>query len=273
MTTRDYMQAVPAPGKRIAYGTDPSQFGDLRVPPGPGPHPVVVVIHGGWWRSAFDLTYAGHMAAALTGDGYATWNIEYRRIGQPGGGYPGTIEDVVAAVNALRALAPQHQLDLARIVVTGHSAGGHLAGWLASKGAHASLQHFGTAPRVVGAVPVAGALDLVRASEIPVAASTGGVPVHEFLGGTHTERGSDYALASPAALLPSGVPVIAIHGDVDDVVPVELSQRYVDAARIAGDPAELIVLPGVDHFEPFDPTTAAGKTVRSTIAGLAPRGN
>jgi acetyl esterase/lipase len=270
MTSRDYMGVTPPPGLRIPYGTDREQFGDLRIPVGAGPHPVVVVAHGGWWRSAFDLTYAGHMCEALTADGYATWNIEYRRVGQPGGGYPGTLHDVTAALGALRSLATGYDLDLSRIVVTGHSAGGHIAAWLAAKGTRPELNAFGSAPRIVGAVPVAGVLDLDRTSELRVE-SDGAVPVHDFLGATYDEAPATYAIASPARLLPTGVPVIVIHGDADANVPLELSQRYVERARAAGDPAELVVLPGVDHFEPFDPGTPAGARVRAAIRTLIER--
>ena len=137
MSSRAYLDRTPAAGMRIAYGTAaPEQFGDLRLPAGSGPFPVVVVVHGGWWRSAYGLTYAGHLCEALTRDGFATWNIEYRRIGNPGGGYPATLYDVTAALGALHELAREHPLDLARVVVTGHSAGGHIAAWLAAKPAH-----------------------------------------------------------------------------------------------------------------------------------------
>ena len=270
MTARDYLELAPPPGLRIRYGSAAEQFGDVRVPAGSGPHPVVVVVHGGWFRAAYDLTYAGHMSAALTADGFATWNIEYRRVGNAGGGYPGTLEDVAAALGALPALAPEYQLDLNRVVVTGHSAGGALAAWLAAKTAHRALDAFGASPPIAGAVAVAGVLDLDRASEERVGRD-GEVPVHDFLGGAHDEKPERYALASPARLLPTGVPVVAIHGSDDDSVPLELSQRYVDRARAAGDPAMLVVLPGVEHFAPFNPETSAGNTVRAAIRDLIER--
>ena len=269
-TTREYLDRTPPAGVRISYGEAPEQFGELRLPRGAGPFPVAVVVHGGWWRSAFGLSYAGHMANALTGDGFASWNIEFRRMGNPGGGYPGTLEDVTAALAALTAIARDAPLDLTRIVVTGHSAGGHLAAWLAAKQAQRALDRFGLSPPLIGAVPVAGVLDLERTSRLRVADGAG-IPVHDLLGGAHDEVPERYALASPVASLPAGIPVIAVHGTADTNVPLELSRSYVERARAAGDPAELIVLDGVDHFAIFDPATPAGGTVREAIGRLLTR--
>src|SRR5579875_2539599 len=135
MTSRDILfTPAPTADERIFYGDDDEvQFGDLRLPSGPGPHPVVMTIHGGFWRAAFDLQYMGLICNALRGAGIATWNVEYRRVGQPGGGWPGTFRDVARAADHLRALAPRYSLDLARVVALGHSAGGHLALWLAAR--------------------------------------------------------------------------------------------------------------------------------------------
>lgn len=270
MTSREYMARPIGAGIRIPYGDAPEQFGELRVPPGAGPFPVAVVVHGGWWRSAYALTYAGHLAAALTADGFASWNIEYRRVGNPGGGYPATLHDVTSALGKLRDIARDYPLDLTRVVVTGHSAGGHIAAWLAAKQAHRELDVFGDPLPLVGAVPVAGALDLVHTSALRVADGAG-IPVHDFLGGTPADVPDHYALASPTAWLPAGIPVIAVHGTADENVPLELSRRYVVRARAMGDRAKLIELDGVDHFEPFDPSTPAGATVRDAIRELLTR--
>jgi acetyl esterase/lipase len=270
MSTREYMARPPAAGFRFTYGTAPEQFGDLRVPRGNGLHPVAIVVHGGWWRSGFNLEYAGHLAAALTKDGFATWNIEYRRVGSPNGGYPALLRDVSAAVSKLTSLAPAHALDLNRIVVVGHSAGGHIAAWLAAKKKHRALDVFGPALDVIGAVPVAGALDLALCSEMGVSDSAG-IPVHDFLGGTPAAMADRYALASPAQLLPTGIPTICVHGDEDANVPLAISESYVQKAREAGDDARLVVLPGVDHFSPFDPDTTAGAAVREAVRELITR--
>jgi acetyl esterase/lipase len=267
-TTRDYLAVAPPAGTRIAYGTHAEQFGDIRVPAGDGPHPVVVIIHGGWWKNATPLTYAGHLAAALTAAGFATWTIEYRRVGSPDAGYPATLVDATAALAHLHVLEADYRLDLARIAVTGHSAGAHLAAWLAAKQTHPELDVFGRSPRLIGAVPVAGPLDLERTTAMGVVVATGDDPVRDFLEGAPADVPDRYALASPVRLLPVGIPVVAVHGTADASVPLELSQVYVDRAVAAGDPARLIVLADVDHFEPFDPATAAGAAVQSAIRSL-----
>ena len=270
MSTRDYMAKTPAAGYRFTYGTAPEHYGDLRVPMGNGLHPVAIVVHGGWWRSGYNLEYAGHMASALTKDGLATWNIEYRRVGSPNGGYPALLRDVSAAVSKLTSLAPAHALDLDRIVVVGHSAGGHIAAWLAAKQKNKKLDVFGASLPVIGAVPVAGALDLALCSEMGVSDSAG-IPVHDFLGGTPAEVADRYAFASPTQLLPTGVPMICVHGDADENVPLAISQSYVQKAEATGDSARLLVLRGVDHFSPFNPLTAAGTAVRAAVRELVRR--
>lgn len=264
------MDRPAPPGIRIPYGDAPEQFGELRLPAGPGPFPVAVVAHGGWWRSLHDLAYAGHLAAALTADGFASWNIEYRRVGNPGGGYPNLLHDVSAALAALPALARDYPLELARIVVTGHSAGGHIAAWLAAKQTHRELDRFGITPPLIGAVPVAGVLDLERAVALGVVDGNG-TPVIEFIGGAPAQAAGSYALASPARLLPVHVPVIAVHGTADANVPLALSRTYVERARAAGDPVQLIEVPGADHFAIFDPSTQAGAVVRRAVREVVER--
>src|SRR5437879_4138257 len=114
---------IPAPADfRLRYGADANQFGDLRIPKGKPPHPAVMMIHGGFWRAKYDLTHAGHLCAALAKAGVATWNLEYRRVGNPGGGWPGTFADVLSGYRYLTELAAKYKLDLARSVLMGHSA-------------------------------------------------------------------------------------------------------------------------------------------------------
>ena len=184
----------PEPLARIPYGDDPLQFGDLRLPPGDGPHPVVVVIHGGCWRSDFTLDYIGAFADALTRSGVATWTLEYRRVGDPGGGWPGTFRDVASGVDYLRAVARDHPLDLGRVVAVGHSAGGHLALWLGARSTFDDPALRGDEPLgLIGVVSLAGVDDLRRALDEGVC----GDLAAQLVGGTPDEVPERYGLASP----------------------------------------------------------------------------
>ena len=224
MSSRNILE-LPAPpaDKRLPYRSDPLQFGDLRLPPGPGPHPVVIVIHGGFWRAAYDLEHIGHLCAALTRAGVATWSLEYRRLGNPGGGWPGTLLDVGNGADYLRTLAPTYRLDLTKVVAIGHSAGGHLALWLAARRRlpPGSALYTADPPPLRGVVSLAGVADLRRAWELRLSSNVAAT----FLGGAPDEVPDRYKLASPIELLPLGVPQRLIHGAKDAIVPLEISQN------------------------------------------------
>lgn len=236
---------------RITYGSDPSQFGELRLPPGPGPHPAVIVVHGGFWHARYGIEEIEKIATDLTCSGFATWNIEYRRVGQPGGGWPGTLQDVALAADYLWSLAETYPLDLQRVVSLGHSAGGHLALWLAARRRLARPNSFVHDRSVVlrGIISLAGVCDLVQMAHVEREEN----PVLAFLGGMPSDYPARYAAASPAALLPLSVPQVLLHGDADDRVPVSISRDYARAAHAAGDRVWYIELPGVGHFEFMNP--------------------
>lgn len=259
--------SLPSPPAevRIMYGTASSQFGDLRLPPQSGPHPVVMVIHGGFWRSKYDLQHIGRLCAAITWLGAATWSIEYRRLGNPGGGWPGTFADAAKALEYLRTIASRYDLDLNRVVVMGHSAGGHLALWLA--GLHRLPPESSLASReplrVSAAISLAGVSDLRRAWELGLSSRI----MDQFIGSPEMfpER---YAAASPIELLPIGGRQWLLHGVDDDIVPYELSQRYYEKAHTQGDPIVLIPLAATGHFELIDPESKAWPQVREIVLDL-----
>jgi acetyl esterase/lipase len=253
---------------RIKYGPEPLQFGDLYVPHSPGPHPTVILIHGGYWRARYGLDLMNGLAEDLSKRGYAAWNIEYRRVGDPGGGWPGTFLDVALATDYLREQVPTYALDLQYVVAIGHSAGGHLAFWLAARPriplfAHNSPligsqqpgdnKETATPLSLAGAISLAGVVDLEMAWRLNL--SNGAVV--ELLGGSLTDVPERYAAASPAAMLPLGVPQVLIHGTHDESVPLQVSQVYANAARAVNDPVTCIVLDGVDHFDVIDPHSNA----------------
>jgi acetyl esterase/lipase len=242
---------------RYAYGDHPSQYAELSVPAGTAKVPVVVIIHGGYWRLGYGAELGRPLAVDLVGRGYAALNVEYRRVGD-GGGWPQTGDDVAAAVDALRVEGQRlatGRLELNHVVALGHSAGGQLGGWLASRRA---------APvSMAGAVLQAGVLDLVQGS----ADGLGGGAVDEFLGGSPAERPDMYASASPIALVPFAVPTVCVHGTADDVVPIDQSQRFVAAAQQAGGVAELRTFGG-GHMDLIDVASSAWGLCVDAVARL-----
>ena len=233
--------AVSQTPRTLAYGEDPSQFAELYLPSGT-PRGVVVVIHGGFWKAAYDLSLGRPLAASLAERGWAAWNLEYRRVGN-GGGAPATLDDVAAGIDAL---AEVPDLDTSTVVTLGHSAGGHLATWAASRGRFA--QWPARVP-VTHVVSQAGVLDLGSAYD----EGLGGGAVEAFLG---HPPGADDAPADPARQVPLDVPVWCVHGTGDDIVPIGQSRAYVAAATAAGARAELVEVDG-DHFVVIDPASDA----------------
>jgi acetyl esterase/lipase len=242
---------VPVP-ETHRYGPDPSQVADLHLPEGEGRWPVAVVIHGGYWRARYDRTLMDAVCADLAGHGWAAWNLEYRRIGAGGtGGWPQTFDDVAAGIDHLALVdAP---IDRGRVCAIGHSAGGDLALWAAARGQYQVPVH-----RVVGQAAVS---DLRAAARLGL---SDGAAI-ELLGGTPDEVPERYAAASPAELLPFGVPVLLVHGARDDTVPLAFSVELHAAALAAGDVCDLVVGEHDGHFEHIDPASAAWATVRTWL--------
>ncbi len=238
-----------------SYGPGRQRRLELTLPAGPGPHPVAFVLHGGFWRAQYTRSLMDGLCGDLAARGWAAANVEYRRLGRlrgGGGGVPETLEDVAAALDHLADLdAP---LDLGRVVSVGHSAGGHLALWAAAPRAGARV-------RCAGAVGQAAVSDLQRAAEL----NLGSGVVRRFCGGGPEQVPAAYRRASPAALLPLGVPQLLVHGERDDVVPASLSRGYAAAARAGGDDVELALRPGEGHFEHLDPRGGAWEAVTTWL--------
>ena len=272
LMTPEELQALPsgAPDWRITYGTDSNQYGELRIPAGIGPHPLVILIHGGCFKAAYgNAPYFGAMADALKADGIATWNIEYRRLGQPGSGWPGTYLDVGRAVDHVRDIAGEYHLDLGRIAVVGHSAGGHLAMWTAARPRLTKTSEV----YVANPLPVRGVMDL--AGPVDMTANISGYQalcadpvITSLLGGTPAEVPEHYAQASAIKLLPLGIPQVLVVGSHEEFVPLALVDAYVKAATAAGDHVRRIVIPGAGHFEIASPLSFTWPQIRVAIGSL-----
>lgn len=266
------VNALPAapPDQTIVYGSDPSQFAELRLPKGEGPFPVAVVIHGGCWMSFADLKNTAPLSDALRNAGLATWNIEYRRIGNAGGGWPGTFHDVATAVDHLQSIAGRFQLDLNRVIAIGHSGGGHLATWAAARQRLAKdsplfVEH---ALRLQGVINLAGPADLQSLSAEHQQRVCGDVPIPKLLGGSPDEVPRRYHDGSPSELLPLGVPQILITGALDRLVPPALGEEYAARAHKSGDHAVMKVIDGAGHFEVIAPGSEAWSVVQADVLAM-----
>jgi acetyl esterase/lipase len=252
---------------RIRYGNDPSQFADLRFPKGNGPFPLLFVVHGGFWQSVYDLSHIGHLCAAFTSNGIITCNIEYRRIGNVGGGWPGTFQDIsLATRNILETMSPDPRFDHRRTAIIGHSAGGHLALWLAGSHRISKDSPLYTDQKLAftSTVSLAGVSDLRLAWRQKL----GHGIVSRFMGGTPHEHPDRYDSGSPIELLPTGARQVLVHGKADDIVPVSESEAFVEKAEMLGDRPTLVKLDSIGHFELIDPESEAWPTVANTVLPL-----
>jgi len=240
---------------RHRYGGGRSRFGELYLPEGELPPPVAVVLHGGFWRQRYDRTLMDGLCRDLAASGWAAWNLEYRRLGfLAGGGWPATFEDVAAGIDHLATLPG---LDLGTVAAVGHSAGGHLALWAASRErARVPVTHV-AAQAAVG--------DLCEAARLGLSRDAAA----KLLGGRPERRPERYAAVSPIERLPLGVPQLLVHGEEDGIVPLSMSLHYHDAALAAGDPVELVILPATGHFEHVDPRSDAWEVVKDWLPARA----
>jgi acetyl esterase/lipase len=263
-------EAADAVPERFAYGPGPSQFGELWLPEASAaPGPVVVMVHGGCWQSSYGLDLMHALSTDLRGAGVAVWNIEYRRLGETGGGYPGTFADVGQAVDSLRGLATKHPLNLAKVVAVGHSAGGHLALWAAARprlppGSPLAVRD---PLALAGVITLAGINDLAAYAENGPACG-GASTINRLIDASGRAGGQAYTDTSPRALLPLGVPQVIASGSRDGIVPADFGRTYAAAATAAGDRAEAVEIAGADHFALIDPGSAAWKTLRRRLLDL-----
>ncbi|MCC7055296.1 MAG: alpha/beta hydrolase [Gemmatimonadaceae bacterium] len=265
---------VVAPDTSVVLTVDGRDLvAELRVPAGRGPHPVAIVIHGGCWVTEFaDRRYMRPLAEALRQDGIATWTISYRRADEAGGGWPGTFLDVAAESALLRDLAPRWQLDLTRLLVTGHSAGAHLALWLAAQPrlpASSGVRATGNALPVGAVVALDGPGDLAAANA-GVTSICGGAVLEQLLGGVPSSNPERWRLASPSEWLPLGVPQAMVRGGLDWRLPALGSgagamPAYAARARAAGDSTWVVVADSTNHFTMLDPERPAFAVTRQAM--------
>ena len=259
---------------RIHYGSGPCHFGDLWLPAKmSGPPPVIVFVHGGWWKSKYELGYAGYICDALKRAGIACWTLEYRRVGSTGGGWPTTFQDVAAGFEYLKEVANQYPLDLSRVYTMGHSAGGHLAFWLAGRyhiDPNSEVAHPQPVLSLKGAIALAGAVGL----QLTIEQSGDGIFAHDrdevfaLMGGTPEQFGERYRAGDPAALLPLAAPQLLIQGTRDNQIPPQLPAEWVKLAHSRGSVASVNIIPEADHFDVVDPESKAWPQVLQSIRSL-----
>lgn len=262
---------APAADARLAYGPDSLQNGELRLPAGARTanrrFPVVVLLHGGCWLAQYDARYMSAMAAALAADGFAVWTPEFRRVGNAGGGYPGTFLDAARAVDYVREIARTQRIDTTRVVVAGHSAGGQLALLVAARRKLKAPHPLATPNplHITGVVSIDGISDL--AGYAGTSGCSAAVP--RLMGGMPPEQLERYALMSPSELLPLGVRVRLVHGYLDTTVPLEQSRSFAKKGFAAGDDMQFIMLEHSAHFDPVAPTSADWPSVLGAIRAMS----
>ena len=267
MTLKQYMALDgPSPTQTIPYGSAPSQYAELFEPDGAGPFPVVVLVHGGCWQKEFGGIRQMHsMAGALRADGIAVWNVEYRRVDESGGGYPGTYQDINQALDTLAEQASAHHLDLQHLVAVGHSAGGQLVQWMGARAriASSSPVYDANAYPIREVVSLGGLADLRKLkSRIQKVCE---VEMPKLTGTPSAGRSDPYSDTDVAALLPTGSHTVLINGALDHQVPPSVARAFAARARAAGDHVETQVVPGASHFDEVTAGSPAWPSVLKAI--------
>ena len=267
MTLADYMAlSGPAPSEKIAYGSAPSQFAELFRPAGKGPFPVVVLVHGGCWTVKYGgIVQMRNVAGALAARGIAVWNVEYRRVDEEGGGYPGTYLDINAALDTLAAVAPRHQLDTGRIVAMGHSAGGQLVQWIAGRSnisASSPLFQAKLLP-VRNIISLGGLADLRHEQDL--IQNSCGRSIEQLAGLPSATRPDVFSDTNAAELMPNGSRTVLITGALDTVSPPRASYAFAARAQAAGDQAQVIILPNASHYDEVAASSPAWELILPAI--------
>ena len=267
MTLNDYLAlSGPAPTATIAYGSAPSQFAELFRPAGTGPFPVVVLVHGGCWTVKFGgITQMRNVAGALAARGIAVWNVEYRRVDEDGGGYPGTYQDMNAALDTLAAQAGRYQLDTKRIVAMGHSAGGQLVQWIAGRARIApSSPLFHATPLQVRHIISLGGLADLRGEQTLIKTSCGR-DLKQLAGLPSDARPDVFSDTNAAELMPNGSNTVLITGELDTISPPRAAYAYAARAQAAGDQARVLILPQASHYDEIAASSPSWKLILPVI--------
>ena len=254
----------------VQYGEDELQFAELRLPKCEGPFPVIIIVHGGCWYSPYaDLKNTSAIADALRDEGYATYNVEYRRFDNKGGGWPNTILDVGKAADYLKVIAPKFNLDLNKVISYGHSAGGHLAFWLGTRNQRivGDDLYLENPLSIKGILGVGSINDLVEFEKIDTS-TCGEVVVVKLMGGKVDAQPKRYQEASPIMNLPLGIPQILITGESDKIVPSYLGEAYTKAAKTSGDKVQHIIVSNAAHHEYNAPSKPPYKHIVQSVKEL-----
>jgi len=260
-----------SPNRVISYGPGAQQFGELWLPEAAGPHPLVIFIHGGCWLNEYDIGHAAPLANALRGAGYAVWSVEYRRIGDPDGGWPGTLLDVGAAVDHVRVLAREFPVDASRVIVSGHSAGGHLALWSAARPDLEPGNPFYNEKYAEDPVAVRGVIGLAAIADLESYArgvSSCERATLELMGGSPEAQSERYAAASPVRLVPWTAPTHLVQGRADSIVPGAQAGALASAGAAAGRQIQVSWVDGAGHFDLIHPHTPAFRRVLEVFAEM-----